>query len=45
VPSASAIDGISQLAEQGNPNARLIVDELRKKGITINLNPAPPARK
>jgi hypothetical protein len=29
------------LANRGNPNALLIVDELRKRGITIN--PQPPA--
>lgn len=27
-----------RLADAGNPNAKLIVDELRKRGITINPN-------
>jgi len=27
-----------RLAEQGNPNARVLVDELRKRGVTINPN-------
>jgi len=31
--------GTAKLAQQGNPNARLIVDELRKRGLTINSNP------
>jgi hypothetical protein len=31
-----------RLADAGNPSARLLVDELRKRGITINPN-APPA--
>ena len=31
--------GTAKLAHQGNPNARLIVDELRKRGLTINSNP------
>ena len=32
----------AQLAEQGNPNARLIVEELKKSGVTINPNfPSP----
>lgn len=31
--------GTAKLAEQGNPNARLIVDELRKRGVTIKPNP------
>lgn len=30
--------GTVKLAEQGNPNARLVVDELRKRGVTINPN-------
>ncbi len=30
--------GTAQLAESGNPNARLIVDELKKRGITISPN-------
>jgi hypothetical protein len=32
----------AQLADGGNQNAKLIVDELRKRGITINQNLAPP---
>ncbi len=41
--------GTAQLADAGNPNARLIVDELKKRGITISPNqptgidPAAPA--
>jgi hypothetical protein len=31
-----------RLADAGNPNAKLLVEELRKRGITINPN-APPA--
>jgi hypothetical protein len=31
--------GTAKLAEQGNPNAKLIVDELRKRDVTINPNP------
>lgn len=30
----------AKLAEQGNPNARLLVEELRKRGVTINPNAA-----
>ena len=30
------------LADRGNQNAKLIVDELRKRGITINPNPINP---
>ncbi len=30
--------GTAQLAQQGNPNASLIIEELRKRGITVNLN-------
>jgi uncharacterized membrane protein len=26
----------ARLAQQGNPNARLLVEELRKRGVTIN---------
>ena len=26
----------AKLAEQGNPNARLLVDQLRQRGVTIN---------
>ena len=43
--------GTAQLAEGGNPNAKLIVDELKKHGVTISPNqtptgatPAAPAR-
>lgn len=33
-----------RLADLGNPNAKLLVDELRKRGVTINANaPAPAA--
>lgn len=28
----------ARLAQQGNPNARLLVEELRKRGVTINPN-------
>lgn len=31
----------AQLADLGNVNARLLVDELRKRGITINASAAP----
>ena len=31
----------AKLAAQGNPNAKLLVDELAKRGITINPNAAP----
>jgi cell division protein FtsB len=31
-----------RLADQGNPNAKLLVDELRKRGITINPNATKP---
>ncbi len=34
-----------KLAEGGNPNARLVVDELRKRGVTINRPAQPPAEK
>jgi hypothetical protein len=37
--------GTLKLADQGNPNARLIVDELRKRGITINPAAAPAPEK
>ncbi len=33
--------GAEVLADGGNPNARLIVDGLKKRGITITPNPAP----
>ena len=32
-----------RLADQGNPNAKLLVEELRKRGITINPNAPKPA--
>ncbi|MCP5248783.1 MAG: hypothetical protein H6942_09680 [Candidatus Accumulibacter sp.] len=32
------------LADQGNASARLIVDELRKRGVTINPNAAPAGK-
>lgn len=36
----ASLDGIAaataKLAEQGNANARVIVDELRRRGVTIN---------
>lgn len=41
--------GTAQLADGGNPNARLIIDELKRRGITISPNqptgidPAAPA--
>jgi hypothetical protein len=31
------------LADKGNPSARLLVDELRKRGVTINPTASPPA--
>ena len=34
--------GAEQLADAGDPNARLVVDGLKKRGITITPN-APPA--
>jgi hypothetical protein len=38
--------GTQELANQGNPNAKTIVAELQKRGITINLPaPAAPAQK
>jgi hypothetical protein len=38
-----------QLASEGNANARLLVDELQRRGVTINseqaaVKPAPPAQ-
>jgi len=33
--------GTQRLADQGNQNARLVVEELRKRGITINPSAAP----
>lgn len=37
--------GTAELANQGNPNAKTIISELQKRGITVNLNnpPAPTA--
>jgi len=39
-----SLDGIAadtqRLADTGNANARLLVDELRKRGVTINTQPA-----
>ncbi len=35
--------GTQQLADGGNANARLIVDELKKHGVTINPSAAAPA--
>ena len=34
-----------RLADQGNPNSKILVDELRKRGITINPNAAKAASK
>lgn len=43
--------GTAQLAAGGNPNAKVIVDELKKRGVTISANagqtgptPAEPAK-
>ena len=42
----AALDALAadtaKLAEQGNPNAKLLVEELRKRGVTINPNAAKP---
>ena len=42
----SALDGLArdtaQLAERGNPNAKLLVEELRRRDIIINPNFPPP---
>ncbi len=35
--------GTAELANQGNPNAKTIITELQKRGITINPNPPAPA--
>ena len=35
--------GAEQLADAGNPSARLVVDGLKKRGITITPNPPPGA--
>jgi hypothetical protein len=32
-----------QLADRGNPNAKFVVEELRKRGITINPTALPPS--
>jgi hypothetical protein len=37
----SVAKGTLQLANQGNSNAKIIVEELRKKGITINPGESP----
>jgi len=41
-----ALDAVARdtakLADKGNPNARLIVEELRKRGVTINPDAPPP---
>lgn len=34
--------GTVKLADEGNANARLVVDELKKRGVTINPNPPAP---
>lgn len=43
-----SLDGLAadtqRLADAGNGNARVLVDELRKRGITINAAPAAPSR-
>ena len=48
----SALDSLArdtaQLAERGNANAKLLIDELRKRNITINPNapsPSDPGKK
>lgn len=45
----AALDALAadtaKLAEQGNPNAKLLVEELRKRGVTINPNAAKPTGK
>jgi uncharacterized protein HemX len=45
----TALDALAtstaKLAADGNANARVIVDELRKRGVTINPNPPGPATK
>ena len=42
----SALDGLArdtaQLADRGNPNAKLLVEELRRRDIIINPNVPPP---
>jgi hypothetical protein len=43
----AALDALAsqtqRLADRGNPNAKLVVDELRKRGITINTSAAASA--
>ena len=39
----SIAKGTLQLADQGNSNAKIIVEELRRRGVTINPN-NPPAK-
>lgn len=39
----SIAGGMQRLAATGNPNAVLVVEELRKHGVTINLPGAPAA--
>ena len=34
----------SKLAEDGNAGARLVIDHLRKRGVTFNTPAAPPAK-
>ena len=31
--------GTAQLSDAGNPNARLVIEELKKRGVTVNPNP------
>jgi hypothetical protein len=44
----AALDGLASstqhLANQGNPNARLLVDELGRRGVTINQTPSASAQ-
>lgn len=45
VATDSLVSKMQVLADKGNPNARLVVAELKQKGITINPNavtPSPP---
>lgn len=41
----AAVDALAastqRLANEGNPNARVVIEELRKRGITVNPNPVP----
>jgi len=42
----SVAKGTAELAQQGNANAKLIIEELRKRGITINPGtPGEPPKK